>query len=44
MSGAKEIKARMASVRETKQLTNAMHLVASTKLRHAKEALGATRP
>ena len=44
MSGAKEIKARMSGVRETKQITNAMYLVASTKLRHAREALEATRP
>ena len=44
MSGAKEIKARMSGVRETKQITNAMYLVASTKLRHAREALEATSP
>ena len=44
MPGAKEIKARMAGVRETKQITNAMYLVASTKLRHAREALEATSP
>ena len=44
MSGAKEIKARMSGVRETKQITNAMYLVASTKLRHAREALEATNP
>ena len=44
MPGAQEIKARMSGVRETKQITNAMYLVASTKLRHAREDLEATRP
>ena len=44
MASTKEIKERMSGVRETKQITNAMYLVASTKLRHAREALDHTRP
>ena len=44
MSSVKEIKERMGGVRETKQITNAMYLVASTKLRHAREDLDKTRP
>ena len=44
MPGVKEIKARMSGVRETKQITSAMYLVASTKLRHAREDLEKTRP
>ncbi len=37
-AGMKAIKTRIASVNSTKQITNAMHLVASSKLRRAKEA------
>ena len=44
MSSTKELKERMGGVRETKQITGAMYLVASTKLRHAREALEHTRP
>ncbi len=44
MSSIKEIKERMGGVRETKQITGAMYLVASTKLRHAREDLDRTRP
>ena len=44
MSSVKEIKARIEGVRETRKITNAMYLVASTKLRHAREALDRTRP
>ena len=44
MPSTKEIKARMGGVRETKQITSAMYLVASTKLRHAREDLEKTRP
>ena len=44
MASSKEIKERMGGVRETKQITNAMYLVASTKLRHAREDLEKTRP
>ena len=44
MASVKEIKARIEGVRETRKITNAMYLVASTKLRHAREALDKTRP
>lgn len=37
-AGMKAIKTRIASVNSTKQITNAMHLVASSKLRKAKKA------
>lgn len=37
-AGMKAIKTRIASVNSTKQITNAMHLVASSKLRRAKQA------
>lgn len=37
-AGMKSIKTRIASVNSTKQITNAMHLVASSKLRRAKKA------
>ena len=44
MAGVKEIKARIEGVSETRKITNAMYLVASTKLRHAREALSHTLP
>ena len=44
MASTKEIKTRIESVRETKKITNAMYLIASTKLRKAKEDLDHTRP
>ena len=44
MSNIKEIRARIDGVRETRKITNAMYLVASTKLRHARESLDRTRP
>lgn len=44
MPNTKDIKNRIKSVRDTKKITNAMYLIASTKLRHAKEALDETRP
>ena len=37
-AGMKAIKTRISSVNSTKQITNAMHLVASSKLRRAKQA------
>lgn len=37
-AGMKSIKTRISSVNSTKQITNAMHLVASSKLRRAKQA------
>jgi len=44
MAGTKEIKAHIESVRETKKITNAMYLIASTKLRKARQELDNTRP
>ena len=44
MAGAKEIKTHMQSVGETRKITNAMYLIASTKLRRARLELEHTRP
>lgn len=44
MPNTKEIKSRIKSVRDTKKITNAMYLIASTKLRKAKGELDRTRP
>lgn len=44
MAGTKEIKTHIESVRETKKITNAMYLIASTKLRRARAELDNTRP
>ena len=44
MAGTKEIKTHMESVRETRKITNAMYLIASTKLRRARQELDNTRP
>ena len=44
MAGTKEIKNRIESVKDTKKITNAMYLIASTKLRRAKSSLERTRP
>lgn len=43
-AGIKEIKTRMTSVESTKQITKAMELVASSKLRKAKERAESSRP
>lgn len=44
MAGTKEIKTHMESVGETRKITNAMYLIASTKLRRARQELDQTRP
>ena len=44
MAGTKEIKGRIQSVRATGKITNAMYLIASTKMRKAREELANTRP
>lgn len=44
MSTTKEIKNRIKSVKDTQKITNAMYLIASTKLRKAKSELDKTRP
>lgn len=44
MANAKEIKDRMSSVKDTRKITNAMYLIASTKLQKARRELDSTRP
>lgn len=44
MAKTKEIKKRMESVTDTQKITNAMYLIASTKMRKAKNELDQTRP
>lgn len=44
MAKTKEIKKRMDSVADTQKITNAMYLIASTKMRKAKKELDQTRP
>ncbi len=44
MASTKEIKNRICSVKNTQKITNAMYLIASTKMRKAKEDLTRTRP
>ena len=44
MPSTKEIKSHIKSVGETQKITNAMYLIASTKLQKAKEELDKTRP
>ena len=44
MANTKEIKKRIKSVKDTKKITNAMYLIASTKMRKAKSELDETRP
>ena len=44
MAGTKEIKTHIESVGETRKITNAMYLIASTKLQRARQELAQTRP
>lgn len=44
MAAENEIKNRIKSIRDTQKITNAMYLIASTKLKKAKEELDLTRP
>lgn len=44
MASTKEIKNRISSVKDTQKITNAMYLIASTKMRKAKSELDRTRP
>ncbi len=44
MATTKEIKKRIKSIKDTQKITNAMYLIASTKLRKAKGELERTRP
>ena len=44
MATLREIRTRISSVKSTQQITNAMKMVASAKLRRAQEKILATRP
>ena len=44
MSGLKELRNRIASVKSTQKITSAMKMVAAAKLRRAQESAGAARP
>lgn len=44
MLNAKEIRTRIKSIEDTRKITNAMHMIASTKMRKAKNELDRTRP
>lgn len=44
MANTREIKNRIESVQQTRKITNAMYLIASTKLRKARSDLANTRP
>lgn len=44
MPNAKEIKNHIKSVKDTQKITNAMYLIASTKMRKAKSELDETIP
>jgi len=44
MASAKEIQDRIASIRDTQKITNAMYLIASTKMQKAKRDLDQTMP
>ena len=44
MANSKELKERIQGVQETGKITNAMHLIASTKLRRARSDVAVTRP
>ncbi len=44
MANTKEIKNRIASVKNTQKITSAMYLISSTKMRKAKEELDRSRP
>ena len=44
MSGAKEIKSKIGSVKNTQKITSAMEMVAASKMRRAQESMAASRP
>ncbi|MBR0376117.1 MAG: F0F1 ATP synthase subunit gamma, partial [Firmicutes bacterium] len=44
MASSRDIKRRIASVKNTQQITRAMKLVSSAKLRHARNAWQAAEP
>ncbi|WDD99098.1 F0F1 ATP synthase subunit gamma [Thalassomonas actiniarum] len=44
MAGGKEIKSKIASVKNTQKITNAMEMVAASKMRKAQDGMAASRP
>ena len=44
MAGAKEIRTKIASVRNTQKITKAMEMVAASKMRKTQERMSASRP
>lgn len=44
MSGGKEIRTKIASIKSTQKITSAMEMVAASKMRKAQERMEATRP
>ena len=44
MANARELKERMASIQETKKITNAMYLISSSKMKQARKKLTETEP
>ena len=42
MANARELKERMASIQETKKITNAMYLISSSKMKQARKKLTET--
>ena len=44
MAGSKEIRAKIASVKNTQKITKAMQMVAASKMRKAQDRMRATRP
>ena len=44
MAAGKEIRTKIASVKNTQKITKAMEMVAASKMRRAQERMGAARP
>jgi F-type H+-transporting ATPase subunit gamma len=44
MAGAKEIRSKIASIKSTQKITNAMEKVAVSKMRRAQQRMAAGRP
>ena len=44
MAGAKEIRNKIGSVKNTQKITGAMEMVAASKMRRAQERMSASRP
>src|SRR4030088_88831 len=44
MAGAKEIRGKIASIKNTKKITKAMEMVAASKMRKAQDRMRAARP